>query len=229
MAKPLAGRTIYLEQTRDLVLAPKEVVLTFDDGPVPYNTRSVLDALDAHGVKGLFFMVGEMADWHGEAAKAVVADDQTIGSHTYQHPHLTSIGLTGAIADIDKGNASVEKATGVTPHFFRFPYLAENEALGRALQSRGIIPVGIDVDSRDYQPSTTDEIVSRVMTGLEAHGGGIVLMHDLQGRTARAIGPLLDRLEADGYKVVTLRYGKPPEPAPEPLLVNVFGRLPKGI
>ena len=47
--------------------------------------------------------------------------------------------------------------------------------------------------------------------GLEARGGGIVLMHDLQGRTARAIGPLLARLEEGGYKVVQLKYGVPPQ------------------
>ena len=219
---PMAGRTIYLDRTRDIELAPKEVVLTFDDGPVPHNTRAVLDALDQHGVKGLFFMVGEMAHYHPEEATMVVEDGQTIGSHTYSHPKLPKIDFTQAVEDIDKGRAAVEQATGEVPHFFRFPYLAENNALDLALDRRAMIPVGIDVDSRDYEPNTTAEIVDRVMAALNKRGGGIVLMHDLQRRTAKAIGPLLDRLEAEGYKVVTLKYGEPPAPEPRPLLAGLF-------
>lgn len=207
---PLAGRTIYLDETRDITLAPLEVVLTFDDGPVPGRTNVVLDALDAYGVKGLFFMVGQMAHYYPETAAQVSAAGHTIATHTYSHPYLPALGHEAAVANVDKGRAVVEERTGETPHFFRFPYLAENEWLDRALASRGLIPVGADVDSLDYREATTEQLVERVMRGLEARGGGIVLMHDLQGRTARAIGPLLARLEEGGYKVVQLKYGAPP-------------------
>ncbi len=218
---PLAGRTIYLDETRDITLAPKEVVLTFDDGPVPSKTPAVLQALAEHGVKGLFFMVGEMAHYHPEIAELVVESDQTIGTHTYSHPHLPGLSYAGAVANIDRGIAAVEKATGVKPRFFRFPYLAETTALDRALQDRGMIPVGIDIDSRDYEEASTDVLVNRIMTGLARRGGGIVLMHDLQGRTARAIGPLLNRLQAEGYKVVTVKYGKPSDEEPETLMARL--------
>ncbi|WP_319519238.1 polysaccharide deacetylase family protein [uncultured Martelella sp.] len=218
---PLAGRTIYLDETRDITLAPKEVVLTFDDGPVPAKTPAVLQALEAHGVKGLFFMVGEMAHYHPEIAQQVVLSGQTIGTHTYSHPHLPALSFANAVSNIDRGRDAVETATGILPHFFRFPYLAENKSLDEALQERGMIPVGIDVDSRDYEKATTQELVDRIMAGLDKRGGGIVLMHDLQGRTARAIGPLLDRLEAEGYKAVQLKYGVPPEPKPETLMARL--------
>src|SRR5215510_1511732 len=36
-------------------LVQREVVLTFDDGPWPVNTRAVLDALAQHCVKAIFF------------------------------------------------------------------------------------------------------------------------------------------------------------------------------
>ncbi|MBB4121879.1 polysaccharide deacetylase family protein [Martelella radicis] len=218
---PLAGRTIYLDETRDITLAPGEVVLTFDDGPVPGKTPAVLQALEERGVKGLFFMVGEMAHYHPQIAEQVVESGQTIGTHTYSHPHLPALSLSNAVANIDRGAHAVEKATGVKPHFFRFPYLAETTSLDKALQSRGMIPVGIDIDSRDYEEASTSVLVNRIMTGLAKRGGGIVLMHDLQGRTARAIVPLLDRLETEGYKVVTVKYGKPPEEKPETLMARL--------
>src|SRR5262249_56667778 len=42
----------------------KEVVLTFDDGPWPNNTRMVLDALAHHCTKAIFFPIWEHALWH---------------------------------------------------------------------------------------------------------------------------------------------------------------------
>ncbi|WP_174802520.1 polysaccharide deacetylase family protein [Martelella limonii] len=225
-AHPLAGRTIYLDETRDITLAPLEVVLTFDDGPVPGRTNVVLDALDAYGVKGLFFMVGQMAHYYPETARLVAESGQTIATHTWSHPYLPALGHDAALANIDKGAAIVTEATGETPHFFRFPYLAENERLDRALFERGLIPVGADVDSRDYQEASTSELVDRVIRGLEDRGGGIVLMHDLQGRTARAIVPLLERLQEGGFKVVQIKHGKPPA-MDDTLVARLSPRFPR--
>ncbi len=46
---------------RTLPLADHEVVLTFDDGPLPATTGKLLDALKAQCVRATFFMVGRMA------------------------------------------------------------------------------------------------------------------------------------------------------------------------
>ena len=44
-----------------LPLAPKEVVLTFDDGPWPGPTNKVLDALRHECVRATFFLLGRNA------------------------------------------------------------------------------------------------------------------------------------------------------------------------
>lgn len=51
-------------------LMNKEVVLTFDDGPWPENTRAVLNALDEHCVKATFFIIGKHAIWHPDILSA---------------------------------------------------------------------------------------------------------------------------------------------------------------
>src|SRR3989337_153093 len=55
-------------------LNAKEVVLTFDDGPLPNRTTAVLAALNAECTKAIFFSVGKVAagypDILHEAAKA---------------------------------------------------------------------------------------------------------------------------------------------------------------
>src|SRR5215468_3510212 len=70
-------------------LRPKEVVLTFDDGPWPKNTPAVLAALASHCTKATFFPIGKHATYHPEILKQVAAAGHTIGSHTWSHATLT--------------------------------------------------------------------------------------------------------------------------------------------
>ena len=63
-------------------LQMREVVLTFDDGPWPNNTRAVLTALANHCVKATFFPIGKHALWHPDIIKEVASAGHTIGGHT---------------------------------------------------------------------------------------------------------------------------------------------------
>ena len=69
-----------------LPLTDKEVVLTFDDGPVPRYTNQILDILAAQCVKATFFLVGEMARAHSSTARRIFAEGHTIGTHSEDHP-----------------------------------------------------------------------------------------------------------------------------------------------
>ena len=68
----------------------KEIVLTFDDGPSPKNTRAVLDALAQQCTKAIFFPVGKHALRHPEIPKEVAAAGHTIGGHTWSHANLAN-------------------------------------------------------------------------------------------------------------------------------------------
>src|SRR5947209_16319808 len=50
-----------MQYSESLPLADHEVVLTFDDGPLPPHTSRVLDILAAECIKATFFMVGRQA------------------------------------------------------------------------------------------------------------------------------------------------------------------------
>ena len=90
---PIYGQITRFTREPDF-LKPKEVVLTFDDGPSQRITRSILDTLDKFCVKATFFPVGRMAIANPRLMREIAAKGHTIGAHTYtqqqQHEnHLT--------------------------------------------------------------------------------------------------------------------------------------------
>ena len=79
-------------------LEPKEVVLTFDDGPWPTNTLAVLKALDDECTKAVFFPIGEHATYHPEILRQVLAAGHTVGAHTWSHANLNGKKMTEEMA-----------------------------------------------------------------------------------------------------------------------------------
>jgi peptidoglycan/xylan/chitin deacetylase (PgdA/CDA1 family) len=208
-------------------LVLKEVVLTFDDGPWPVNTRAVLEALAEHCVKAIFFPIGKHALWHPEILKEVAAAGHTIGGHTWSHANLG--GSTKAwpkrvakkdepeksleaksIEEIEKGFSAIKLAIGAPPApFFRFPYLKDPKEAVDYLGTRNIAVFSHDLDSFDFKMRKPEDVVKSVMGKLEKKGKGIILMHDFQQATAKAVPAILAELKAKGYKVVHMRAKTP--------------------
>ena len=190
-------------------LRDKEVVLTFDDGPWPENTPAVLRALTDNCIKATFFEIGEHATWHPEITKQVVEAGMTLGTHTWSHkdlarnPYAKDIEL--AKAEIEMGFSAVHNAAGapIAP-FFRFPALQHPPELLAYMSERNIAVFSADFDSRDFKMRKPEEVITSVMTKLQKHGKGIILMHDFRRATAEALPELLRQLKAGGYKVVHL-------------------------
>jgi peptidoglycan/xylan/chitin deacetylase (PgdA/CDA1 family) len=207
-------------------LVLKEVVLTFDDGPWPVNTRAVLDALAQHCVKATFFPIGKHALWHPEILKQVAAEGHTVGGHTWSHANLGSAkvwpkriakkdepekSLEGrSVEEIEKGFSAIKLAIGGPPSpFFRFPYLKDPKEALDYLGTRNIAVFSHDLDSFDFKLRKPEDVVKSVMTKLERKGKGIILMHDFQQATAKAVPAILAELKAKGYKVVHMRAKTP--------------------
>jgi peptidoglycan/xylan/chitin deacetylase (PgdA/CDA1 family) len=189
-------------------LRDKEVVLTFDDGPWPGNTPAVLKALTDECLKATFFEIGEHATWHPEITKQVIAAGMTIGTHTWSHKDLArnpyAKDIEQAKAEIEMGNSAVHMAAGggkVAP-FFRFPALQHPPQLLSYLAERNIGVFSTDIDSRDFKLHKPEEVIKSVMSQLEKHGKGIILMHDFKRHTAEALPELIRQFKAGGYKVV---------------------------
>ena len=189
-------------------LRDKEVVLTFDDGPWPGNTPAVLKALTDECLKATFFEIGEHATWHPEITKQVIAAGMTVGTHTWSHKDLArnpyAKDIEQAKQEIEMGISAVHLAAGggkIAP-FFRFPALQHPPQLMSYLAERNIGVFSTDIDSRDFKLHKPEDVIKSVMSQLEKHGKGIILMHDFKHHTAEAMPELIRQLKAGGYKVV---------------------------
>lgn len=184
----------------------REVVLTFDDGPWPEHTRAVLAALAHHCTKAIFFPIGKHALWHPEILKDVAAAGHTIGSHTWSHANLEKMKGEKATEEIEKGLSAVSLALGAPgAPFFRFPFLKDPKDQLAYLGTRNLAIFSHDLDSFDFKMRKPEDVVKSVMAKLEKKGKGIILMHDFQQATAKALPELLEQLKAKGYKVVHAR------------------------
>jgi peptidoglycan/xylan/chitin deacetylase (PgdA/CDA1 family) len=189
-------------------LRTKEVVLTFDDGPWLDTTPKVLHALAEHCTKATFFPIGKHATYYPEILKQVAEAGHTIGSHTWSHQDLSKKGMTvdGAKAEIEKGVSAVRAGAGSpTAPFFRFPALRHPPEIVTYLGERNVAIFSTDMDSFDFTARKPDQVINKIMTKLEKHGKGIVLMHDFQKNTAEAVSELLKQLKEKGYKVVHMK------------------------
>jgi peptidoglycan/xylan/chitin deacetylase (PgdA/CDA1 family) len=191
-----------------LPLAPKEVVLTFDDGPIPGPTDRVLAALRQECVRATFFLLGRNTVAHPKLARRALAEGHTMAHHTYSHPLLNRMPLNKAGSEIQRGIAAVESVLYGEPAkrprvpFFRFPGFAGSPALLELLARRGIAVFGADLWASDWNRMTPAQERELLLGRLEAKGSGFVLLHDTQPQTAAMLPEFLRDLKRRGYQVV---------------------------
>ena len=203
--------TIQYKET--LPLADHEVVITFDDGPIPPWSDKALEILKSQCVKVTYFIVGEMAQLHPDVVRREYEAGNTIGTHSQTHPIFQRLSGDKLAYQIDAGIASVEAALGdpneLAP-FFRIPGLGRSELVEKALADRSLVVFSADVDADDwFRHITPAQIVERAMSRLDKRGRGILLLHDIHPWTVEALPELLKQLKDHGYHVVQV---VPPAP-----------------
>lgn len=202
---PRIGTMQYRET---LPLRDHEVVLSFDDGPLPRNSNQVLAILASQCVKANFFLIGEMARTYPDGVRKLVDAGHTIGTHTQTHPlTMNKMPIERAKAEIDNGIASVTAALGpdadksLAP-FFRIPGLERATAVEDYLASKGIQVWSADFPADDWRHISSQRVYDLAIQRIEAKGKGILLLHDIQPRTVAALPRILATLKARGYHIV---------------------------
>ena len=193
-----------LEYQETLPLDDHEVVLTFDDGPIPPYTNKVLDALAAECVKATFFVVGEQAQAHPDILKREYREGHTIGTHTQHHAMLNRLPPERVTKEIKDGIATVDRISGpgAAAPFFRFPYLDPTPAAEERALKLGLMIWSTDVHASDWDRLTPQQVAALAVARIERNKKGILMLHDIHERTARAVPILLHELKRRGYRIV---------------------------
>lgn len=211
---PIIGTMQY---AKTLPLRDHEVVLTFDDGPIPKNSYQVLDILAAQCVKATFFLVGSQAKANPEGVRKVRDAGHTVATHTQNHPsNIQRMPIDRAQKEIEDGIASVTAALndGTAPApFFRIPGLGRNDAIEAYAESKGIQVWSADFPADDWHRISSQRVYDLAIKRLEAQGKGILLLHDIQARTVGALPKILQTLKARGYHIVHVVPATPERPA----------------
>ncbi len=202
-----SGPLGHMSYPKTLELKPGEVVLTFDDGPIGHYTPMVLDALRAHCAKATFLLVGRMAKARPDLVQRMIADGHTIGTHTYSHVflNLPKVNQETLAREVLGGIAALRDVVGpegkIAP-FFRFTGLNHSPATDAFVARHGLISLSADFPADDWLKRTPEQVKEVALQRLAAKGSGIILLHDIQQRTAAMFPDFLRELKARGYKIV---------------------------
>ena len=178
--------------------AKPSLYLTFDDGPHPVNTPTILDVLRAHGAFATFFEEGRFVDRYPDLTERVASERHTVGNHTRDHLRLSEQTPGVVRQQLADTSDAIERVTGRRPTVFRAPFLdtgtgAVAKMITAVARELGMSVVACDVDAEDYKPgSTRDSIVRRVVS--EARPGAVVMLHDDIDETVHAVEVLVAEL-----------------------------------
>jgi len=204
---------------------PKEVALSFDDGPDPTWTPKILDILRKYQVSGTFFMIGEEAQNNIGLVQRVYREGHEIGNHTFTHPDISEISNASMDLELNLTERLFMSELGVQPLYFRPPYSIDQEpdtndqaAPAQRIQDLGYVIVGDKIDTDDWEEhphKTPQEIVDSVfrqigqMQARPWMRGSIILLHDGGGdrqATVDALPVLIKALRDHGYTIVPVSH-----------------------
>jgi peptidoglycan-N-acetylglucosamine deacetylase len=181
--------------------AAGSVRLTFDDGPNPAATPSILTTLSRHGVRATFFVVGRLAAAYPAIVQRENREGHTVGNHSWDHADLTRLSPAQVESELRRTDDVIQRTIGTTPTQWRPPYGARNAAVVAAARRVGLTSMVLwTVDPRDWADPPATTVRDRVLGAVRP--GSVVLLHDGTGaNTAAALPPILDGLAARGYCV----------------------------
>jgi peptidoglycan/xylan/chitin deacetylase (PgdA/CDA1 family) len=169
----------------------KRVALTFDDGPDPAATPSLLEILRRHRIKAAFFPVGLKTRDYPEIIKQIDQEGHILGNHSYRHAWWTNLLISrGLDREIRMAQEAIDAAIGKAPAYFRPPMGLTNPHLRRVLKKHGLWVVGWDVRPFDTTASA-EKVIRRVLRKIR--NGSIIALHDT-GRSPTGLTRLIDEL-----------------------------------
>lgn len=196
-------------------LGPKELVLTYDDGPGA-RTAELAEYLNARGVRATFFINGMRVPGRQAQVDAVVGGGHLLANHTQHHWQLTSLSAETIRSEVELTDAIVREAQPEGPWLLRAPFGAWSVAVANAVNASTPLQAYVGSIFWDMGGATTatsaadwdcwgakkysvERCAALYLTEIRQRGRGIVLMHDLHNKTVDMSKILVPALQAEGF------------------------------
>ena len=170
------------------------ILITIDDGPDPHDTPMLLDLLDHHRTKAVFFMIGEKVRAHPDLACEVLRRGHEIGNHTLTHPQASfwCAGPWRTRREILGCQEIIRETTGFTPRWFRAPVGHRNLFTHPVAARLGLEVVAWSRRGFDAVEENADKVLGRILPDLAA--GDIVLVHESTPISVEVLEKLLGKV-----------------------------------
>jgi peptidoglycan/xylan/chitin deacetylase (PgdA/CDA1 family) len=182
----------------------KCIALTFDDGPSPYTDR-LLSILQDNGAKATFFLIGNKVAANPAGARRIADAGMEIGSHTWEHPNMTTIPPAEIPAQFSKANDAIEAATGQRPRLVRTAGGLINDQVLAEAGKQGLADVNWDVIPFDWA-NDSNLAASRALLMSQIKPNSVVLFHDTYSSTVDLVYQFIPVLKANDYHLVTVSH-----------------------
>lgn len=189
-AKWLFPEALFRIRTSERVLC-----LTFDDGPNPDSTPLILDILDKHGIKAVFFCRGDAAEEFPELMKMIVSKGHLTGNHGFSHQDGWRIKVKYYLDD-------VKRASELTSSLiFRPPYgrltMKQDKTLAKSYRI-----VFWDLMPYDFDPGF-GSIRSLNILKRKIRPGTVIVLHDTPASSVLSfLDDFIDHASGKGYRFV---------------------------
>jgi peptidoglycan/xylan/chitin deacetylase (PgdA/CDA1 family) len=167
--------------------SPRQLAITFDDGPNPAITPKLLDLLQRYDARATFFLIGRFVRECPDLVREISARGHVIGSHTDTHPNLFWSGAERIHDELFCSSDSIASIVGAMPRWFRPPWGMRNPWLAgaaRELDMRVVmwtlLPGDWRAPSDEWLIARMQSIVSRVQHAERDAGatGDVLCLHD---------------------------------------------------
>ena len=178
----------------------KYVALTFDDGPSGKYTRSLLDGLAYRGVHATFLLCGYRMEQYPDITQRIFDEGHEIGYHGFSHKTMRDMSRRTIGQElIDSEKLLPEDCD---PVFFRPPGGIVTDGVRQVAEVRQLAILSWSVDPKDWATTSVGNVETAVLK--EIQDGDIVLLHDMSISSVQAALDIVDVLQSQGYRFVTV-------------------------
>lgn len=180
-----------------------QIAISFDDGPLPQYTSSILVTLAREKVPACFFCIGKNIKASPELTKEIVKQGHIIGNHSFSHDAMFDLYSASSMqSELEETNELIFNATGKSVRFFRPPYGVTNPNLASAIKKTGMTTIGWNIRSLDTVAKDENILLEKLLK--QVRPGAIVLFHDTMAITDRLLPLFIAGVREKGVEIVPI-------------------------